>query len=97
MPKKRATALSSLFFYSVSVISTLEDFIAALLKSHPRYLLCFASFLSPCVCGRVARLANSGSYTDVLTEIHRLGVKLGGTHTYTFSVTASGDTFTLGD
>ena len=52
--KKRATALSSPSFFSVSVISTLEDFVSALLKSCPRSPLCFAP-LPSCrsVCVRV--------------------------------------------
>ena len=54
--KKRATALSSPSFFSVSVISTLEDFVSALLKSCPRSPLCFAplpSCRSVCLCACV--------------------------------------------
>lgn len=55
--RERVTALSSLSFFSVSVISTLEDFVSALLKSCPRSVLRFASFLSlsvsVCVCAHV--------------------------------------------
>lgn len=44
--KKTATGLSSLSFFSVSVILTLEDFFSVRLKSCPRssFLLCFLPF-----------------------------------------------------
>lgn len=97
--RERVTALSSLSFFSVSVISALEDFVSALLKSCPRSVLRFASFLSlsVCVCSCVTRLANSGNNTDVLIEIQRLAAKLGGRRTHVRALRDSRGTFTLGD
>lgn len=88
--KKRATALSSLSFFSASVILTLEDFVSALLKSCPRspFLLCFLPF----GCARErARLANN---TDALMK--NPGAISRAAHTYIHTRCDSRDSFTLG-
>lgn len=75
----KATLLSSLSFFSVSVISTLEDFIWALLKSCPHSPFCF---LPAAVCLYACIRASSMlSYnTDALIEIQRLAERFERTH-----------------